>query len=154
MTDIKVLVVADGIFSFGPQIVAAPPMGSPDERDVHFTISQFISILRNSQSPTISITTAHRRGDPNATITTAFNFHTTVPDLSIYDVIWLFGDEGTNNNIEMPGPPPGNLVFIGTHEVAAIAEFMNGGGNVEGGHRIHHRCDQEAYREREWPGRK
>jgi hypothetical protein len=130
MADINVLVVADGIFNFGPQIVAAPPMGNPDERDVYFTISQFISILSNSQSPTISVSTAHRRGDPNATITTAFNFHTTMPDLSIYDVIWLFGDEGTNNNIEMPGPPPGNLVFIGTDEIAAIAEFMNGGGGV------------------------
>ena len=99
MADINVLVVADGIFNFGPQIVAAPPMGNADERDVSFTISKFISILSNSQSPAISVTTAHRRIDSYATFQN-FNFHTTVPDLSIYDVIWLFGDES-------PLPAPG-----------------------------------------------
>lgn len=129
MADISVLVVAEGIFNFGPQIVAAPATGNQDERDLFFTISQFISILTNSQSPTISVTTANRRNDPHATFQN-FNFHTTVPDLSIYDVIWLFGDEGTNNNSEIPSPPPGSLTFIGTDEVAAIAEFMEAGGGV------------------------
>jgi hypothetical protein len=128
MADINLLVVADGIFSFGPQVRS---QGSPDERDVKFTVNTFLSMLEGSTSPSIAITTAHRSGDPDASITEAFNFQTTIPDLSVFDVIWLFGDEGTNYNIETQmGAPTGPLAFIGTGEIAAVADFMNGGGGV------------------------
>ena len=127
MADMNVLLVGDGIFDFGPQIVA---QGNPDLRDSNFTISKYVAILRASTSPTIAVTTAHRRGDPNATLTAPFNFKTSVPDLSAFDVIVMQGFEGTNYNIELGGPLPGNLNFIGPEEVAAVAEFMNGGGGV------------------------
>jgi len=127
MADINLLFVADGIFQFGPQIVT---QGSPDVRDDTFTVSKYLSILQGSTSPTIAVTTAHRNGDPNATITTPFNFATSVPDLSVYDVLVMVGYEGTNYNAEVGGPLPGNLVFIEPAEVSAISEFMNGGGGV------------------------
>ena len=128
MADINLLVVADGIFIFGPQVRT---QGTPDGRDLSFTVNTFLSILEGSTSPSIAITTAHRSGDPDASITEAFNFQTTIPDLSVFDVIWLFGDEGTNHNSETdPGGTAGPLAFIGAGEIAAVAEFMNGGGGV------------------------
>jgi hypothetical protein len=133
VADINVLIVADGIFSFGPQVLTP---GNPDERDVQFTISEFTSILRDSkrlsiQNPSISVTTAHRAGDLQATITTPFNFKTSVSDLTVFHVIWLFGDEGTNFNAETgTGAPTSNLAFIQADEVSVIADFMDGGGGV------------------------
>lgn len=127
MADINVLLVADGIFDFGPQVVV---QGSPDQRDQNFTLAKYVATLRASTSPTIAVATAHRSGDPNATLTEAFNFKTSVPDLSVFDVIVLHGYEGTNYNFELGGPLPGNLAFIGPDEIAAVAEFMNGGGGV------------------------
>jgi len=126
MAEVNVLIVVDGIFGLGPQIVDPD---SPDA-DENFTISKYVSILRSSTSPTITVSTAHRNGDPNATITAAFNFATTVADLSVYDVIVMFGYEGTNYNGEVGGTLPGNLVFIGQDEIQAITEFMEGGGGV------------------------
>jgi hypothetical protein len=122
MSKIDLLVVVDGIFSFAEN----------DPSDTFFTITTFLSTLENSQSPTISVDTAHRRTDPlpsNVKFQN-FNFATSIPDLSVYDEIWMFGYEGTNNNPENPGPPPGNLAFISDDEIAAIARFMNGGGGI------------------------
>ncbi len=127
MADISVLIVVDGIFQLGPQVVSAGP---PDLRDETFTISKYVSLLLGSTSPTISVDTAHRSGDPNATITQPFNFATSVPDLSVYDVIVMFGYAGTNYDAENGGPLPGDLVFIGPDEITAMANFMDGGGGV------------------------
>jgi hypothetical protein len=126
VSNINVLIVADGIFSFGPQITDINNTLADD----YFTITKFISILQGSKSPTITVTTAHREGDSNATITAPFDFSTSVPDLSVYDIIWMFGFDGTNYNLEVGGPLPGALVFISNAEISAIAEYMEGGGGV------------------------
>jgi hypothetical protein len=115
MPVINVLVVADGIFSFA----------ASDPLDNTFTIATFLNTLGNSRTPSISVDTAHRRGDSNATIKQPFNFATSIPDLSVYHVIWLLGYEGTNY-----GEQSGSLVFITDDEVAAIARFMTSGGGV------------------------
>ena len=69
----------------------------------------------------IHVETAHRRGDPFATFTAPFNFVTSVPDLRVYDEIWLIADEG-------PGADPGTP--IGADESAKIFQFMDAGGGV------------------------
>jgi hypothetical protein len=131
MAGLNVLVVADGIFSFGPQATALPVPGEPDERDVNFTITKFLTILRQSVKPELAITTAHRAGDPNAALTAPFNFAHSVPDLSAFDVIWLFGHAGTNFNSETgEGAPQERLEFIDPDEILVMAEYMNGGGGV------------------------
>jgi len=106
----------------------------PDLRDHNFTVTKFVSVLRAQEDdPTIVVTTAHRDGDPMATITEPFNFVTSVPNLGAFDVLWLFGHAGTNANIENGTgfPAEGSrLAFIGRGEILAIAEFMNNGGGV------------------------
>jgi hypothetical protein len=113
---IKVLVVGDGPFpdlgmNFAP---------SQDLTDDTFTVSEFVWLLENSQTASISVDTAHRRNDPSATFPN-FNFATSV-DLLQYDVLWLFGYEGWNG--EYYG------TAVADAEVIAIANFMNAGRGV------------------------
>ncbi len=133
MADIKILIVVDGIFRTGPQ----------DQQDDTFTIDKLISILRTSSSPSISVDTANRNDDvtnnhpgipgpnppsfpdPWATIPGNFNFATSIPNLSIYNEIWMLPYSGSN-----PVSNPPTLKFIGDDEIAAIARFMDRGGGV------------------------
>lgn len=97
----------DGGFTWG---------ASPD--DQLFTLHGLVSTLQEQNL--ISVDTAHRSGDPNATFTVPFNFSTTVTDLTAYDELWLFGYAGTNGG----GPS------ISDDEVRAIAAFMESGCGV------------------------
>lgn len=123
MAAINVLVVGDGPYS----VQTPHPMNginflpSQDLTDNTFTISEFIYLLRNNPVPSISVDTAHRRIDPNATFQ---NFIFTSAALAPYDVLWLFGYEGWNYGTV----PYGSA--IGPDEVAAIANFMKSGGGV------------------------
>jgi hypothetical protein len=120
MFPIRILVVADsapdparnGGFVWGDS-----------QQDTYFTLHLLVETLRSSNQY-ISADTAHRSGDPDATIKTPFNFSTTVPNLSAYDEIWLFGYAGSNSG------GSGSLNFISEDELAAIATFMDNGGGI------------------------
>jgi hypothetical protein len=130
VADISVLVVADGTYlNQNPPRDGISFAPSQDLTDDTFTVSEFIYLLSTSQTPSISVDTAHRRQDrnPNTNPPTIyptfenFNFATTT-DLAKYDVIWIFGYEGWN------GAYYGSA--IGPAEVTAISNFMNAGGGV------------------------
>ena len=132
MSDIKVLIVVDGIFN-----LSTPPAGTAvtttyplkpsnpkDSPDSWFTLSFLISALRNNPSPTFFVDTASRgfsvdggfpqqndTPDPNATLKgpdpsnpTPFRFDDPSVNLLDYDVIWLFGDLGYDDGGPV-GPP-------------------------------------------------
>ncbi|KAI9653040.1 MAG: hypothetical protein M1831_006247 [Alyxoria varia] len=109
--------VVDGWFSLGPQ----------DRNDRSFSISHLISTFKSNNEPRIHVDTAHRDGSTEATIWGKFNFALSVPDLTVYDEIWLFGYNGANqadpNNQNNKGP-------INDHELLAISRFMQQGGGV------------------------
>jgi hypothetical protein len=126
MAAIKVLMVGDGPFmdqnppALGIRFLKdASGNYVQDTTDGTFTVSELIYLLTTS-TPSISVDTAHRRDDPNATFPN-FNF-ATATDLSNYDVLWIIGYEGYNYR------------YYGTAvseaELEAIAEFMDGGGGV------------------------
>src|SRR5271154_2597441 len=108
MPPIKILIVADGIFRFMQE----------DPTDFFFTVHFLVHFLQSQTKPLILVDTAHREGDPDATITTPFNFATTLPDLAAYDEIWMLGYDGSNFG------GSGRLAFISDDEIAAIATFM------------------------------
>src|SRR3984885_12800864 len=88
MADIKVLVVADGLVPQVPPTV--PKLGfsfqaTQDLTDNTFTVSEFIYLLTSSETPSISVDTAHRGNDPSAKFQN-FNFSTSV-DLTQYNVL-------------------------------------------------------------------
>ena len=117
MSSIRMLLVVDGYFSLGPQ----------DRNDRSFSVSHLITILRATNAPQISLDTAHRDSDQDATYKDRFNFAKSVPDLNIYDEIWMLGYNGWN------GMDPLNKDFkpyITEEELLAIAEFMQDGGGV------------------------
>jgi hypothetical protein len=135
MADIKVLMVTDGNrFNFGP------PQGNVAD-DNYFGLSELVSALRGSTTPTIEVDTAHRRGhqfagqDPDTSLglTYAGDFtfvassapNTVTTDLSQYDVLWMIGDEGYNGGTLAP-----LNVDITDPEKIAIATFMQNGGGV------------------------
>ncbi|HXC44053.1 MAG TPA: hypothetical protein VNY51_11105 [Candidatus Dormibacteraeota bacterium] len=162
MADINVLIVVDGIFSLTttyPINPTAPPFGPESNPnfgpDAWFTLSHLINTLRSSTSPTFNIDTASRgfnaagtfaagitnsTPDPYATIKgpnpstpTPFHFDDPGLDLTIYDEIWLFSDEGYDGPNNPVGPPlggtgePGGLT---DNELTAITNFMEQGGGV------------------------
>jgi hypothetical protein len=119
MSTIHVLIVADGDrFTFDP--------ASTTQEGV-FSIQFFINALKGSTDPIFSIAMAHRRGATNGEkhVTITGNFTFTSIDLSVYDVIWLFGDEGYNDGTLEPNSSP-----ITDDEKIAIANFMQGGGGI------------------------
>ena len=118
MSQIKVLVVADGLYSSPTQDGISFADGQ-DPTDDTFTVSEFLYLLQNSTAADISVDTAHRRSSAGATFQN-FNFATT--DLSQYDVIWIFGYEGFNAGY--------TGTAIGEDEILAITQFMNAGGGV------------------------
>jgi hypothetical protein len=123
MAAINVLVVGDGPFmNQNPPSEGINFLTSQDLTDNTFTVAEFLHLLRNNTVRGISVDTAHRRNDPNATFPN-FDFVTSV-NLSKYDVLWLFGYEGWNYGLN----PYGST--IGSGELAAIATFMDGGGGV------------------------
>ena len=108
MADINILIVVDGIFTFGPQVTAPPQMGQPDQRDVNFSITQLMNIFDGSASPSIAYKKAHRQTDPSGAPFVDFNdfdFATSV-DLTQFDEIWMLGHDGTNIDVEDPPPNP------------------------------------------------
>ncbi len=137
MAAIKVLVVADGPFPNTPSSNSPIPYDgisfapSQNPLDTTFTISEFLWLIQNNNSISISVDTAHRRNDTNAKFPN-FNFQTTISDLSQYDVIWLFGYEGYNDGQTPNQYPAGQESAITGPEVQAIQQFMdgNGGGGV------------------------
>jgi hypothetical protein len=116
---INVLVVGDGLY-LDPTNDGINFTPGQDATDNTFTVSEFLWLLRNNPVTTISVDTAHRRADPNATFQN-FNFTTSV-NLSQYDVIWLFGYEGWNGGYDGTA--------ITDAELLAITQFMNAGGGV------------------------
>lgn len=154
MSDINVLIVVDGIFNLTTTypIATSDPTFGPD---AWFTVSHLINTLRTSTSPTFNVDTASRgyntagsfaagivntTPDPNATIKgpnpsspTPFHFDDPGLDLTIYDEIWIFSDEGYDGQDTPVGPPlggtgePGGLT---DSELAAITNFMQQGGGV------------------------
>lgn len=76
----RVLIVADGGLGFNPA----------DD----FGLTEFISVIQASGH---TISTAHRTGDPFATIPGNFNFNTAAIAVTTanYDQIWMFGISGT-----------------------------------------------------------
>ncbi|KAN0098276.1 hypothetical protein V8E51_013939 [Hyaloscypha variabilis] len=155
MSDIRVLIVVDGIFSVTttyPIDPTQPPFGPESDPtfgpDAWFTVSHLINTLRNSASPTFTVDTASRGfnaaqnfpnlvntvADPSATIGGPGPFHFDDPsiDLTFYDEIWLFGFEGYDHgSVVGPAEPktgePGGLT---ESELAAITSFMEGGGGL------------------------
>lgn len=124
MPPIRILLVADsapnpvvnGGFTFGDS-----------QQDTYFTLNLLVDTLRQGRADSyqyISVDTAHRSGDPDATIKVPFNFKTTLPDLGAYDEIWLIGYDGSNSG------GSGNLNFISEDEIVALATFMDNGGGV------------------------
>ncbi len=126
MAATKVLLVGDGPFmdtdppQFGINFLK-DSLGNyvQDTSDNTFTVSELIYLLTTS-TPSISVDTAHRRNDPNATFPN-FNFATTT-ELFNYDVLWIIGYEGYNSRYY--GSP------IADDELQAIAQFMESGGGV------------------------
>lgn len=138
MSDIKILIVVDGIFSLTttyPIDPTVPPFGPEADPtygpDAWFTISHLIKTLQNWQSPTFTVDTASRgfnaagtfdnstitnsTADPDATIKgpdpsnpTPFHFDDPGLDLTYYDEIWLFGFEGYDGFPFAIGPQSGN----------------------------------------------
>lgn len=101
---------------------------SPD--DSLFTLHTLLGTLQ--EQPYISVDTAHRSGDKSATVPdpfpfstppVPFNFRRTIPDLTAYDEIWLFGYDGSNGDTS-PG------LGLADDELLAINRFMNSGGGL------------------------
>jgi len=117
MLRMRLLLVVDGYFSLGPQ----------DRNDRRFSISHLIKGLKGSTDPIIQLDTAHSDGDLDATIWGKFDFATSVPDLGVYDEIWMFGYNGPNKadprNSELRPP-------IREDELLVLARFMEDGGGV------------------------
>jgi hypothetical protein len=153
MSDIKVLIVVDGIFSLtttypiDPSVSPFGPESNPKYGpDAWFTLSHLISTLRNSPSPTFTVDTASRGfnaagnfpasitnsvPDPDATIPGPFHFDDPSVNLLDYDEIWLFSDEGYDGGQVGPIDPttgePGGLT---ASELTAITKFMEAGGGL------------------------
>ena len=135
---------------FGPE--ADPTYGA----DAWFTLSHLINTLRNSPSPTFTVDTASRGfnaagnfpnqyttpmyinaivnnvADPDATISGPFHFDDPSINLSAYDEIWMFSDEGYDGTPLGPQGPPGPVEPGGLtqSELTAITNFMQQGGGV------------------------
>lgn len=79
-----------------------------------FGLSEFVTIVKNAGH---AVATAHRNGDPNATIAGNFNFATaaTAVTTANYDQIWLFGF---------------NTTPLSTDEQTTVAQFMQSGGGM------------------------
>ncbi len=154
MAAIRVLIVVDGIFSLTttyPIDPTVPPFGPEANTnygpDAWFTLSHLIGTLRSSPSPTFTVDTASRGfnaagsfpgeitntvADPSATIAGPFHFDDPTVNLSDYDEIWLFGDEGYDGSpvgpaVSAPNGEPGGLT---DGELAAITSFMEAGGGL------------------------
>ena len=141
MATIRVLMVVDGIFNLSMNYPVAFTNQSYGP-DAWFTISHLVKTLRASASPTFLVDTASRGfnaagneannalvnsvPDPNATIQGAFRFDNPNINLANYDELWLFGFEGIDFGPFDLGP----LTFIADTELAAITQFMEGGGGV------------------------
>lgn len=159
MSDIRVLIVVDGIFSLTttyPIDPTVPPFGPEADPtfgpDAWFTLSHLIKTLRNSTSPTFTVDTASRgfnaagtfpdnitntTPDPYATIKgpdpnnpTAFHFDDPGLDLTVYDEIWLFGDEGYDGGPVGPMSGTAEPGRLSDSELAKITAFMNAGGGM------------------------
>ena len=121
---IQVLIVADGLVSFGKNAANAV--------DNAFEMTELLATLAQSTFPFITVTKAHRAAaDPATGVPDAVNFNfVTTPNtdpkfkLSNFDEIWLLGDSGPSQSSGIYSPP------IGPLEIAAITAFMDGGGGV------------------------
>jgi len=160
MSDIRVLIVVDGIFSLTttyPIDPTVPPFGPESDPtygpDAWFTLSHLINTLRNSPSPTFTVDTASRGFnaagnfpnpadsfannmtntvlDPDATIAKPFHFDDPSINLAVYDEIWLFGEEGYDGfAVGPPDPATGEYGGLTQSELAAITNFMQDGGGL------------------------
>jgi hypothetical protein len=93
----KVLMVTDGLLGFGGN---------------DFGLSEFVGIVQGAGH---TVTTAHRTGDPNATISDPFVFDGAIAN---YDQLWLFGFDNINTNP------------LSAAEQKKIESFMQSGGGV------------------------
>jgi hypothetical protein len=115
MIPLRILIVVDS----NPIVHGFTWGDSPD--DSLFTLHTLLGTLQ--EQPYISVDTAHRSGNENATVPVPFNFQTTIPDLTAYDEIWLFGYDGSNVTTS-PG------LGLADQELLAINSFMNSGGGL------------------------
>jgi hypothetical protein len=117
MPMLRLLLVTDGTrFHFGPRVF--------QQGQENFSLTVLVDAFRSSSDPVILVDTAHRRHDPNATFS-SFNFATSIPSLNAYDVIWMLGDEGSNE-----GFVASTDQVLTDDENLAITLFMEAGGGV------------------------
>lgn len=109
---INVLIVIDGEFQYQTNTVA------PD-----FTFNTLVSTL---QGAGFLVKKANREADPDADHQN-FVFNDPSIDLLDFDVIWMIGDGGYNDD---PLVPEGSKGPISVPELNAIATFMEQGGGV------------------------
>lgn len=95
----KILMVTDDSLNFGPG---------------GFGLSEFVSIIQGAGH---TVSSAHRNGDPDATLPGAFKFDTASPAVTTanYDQLWLFGF---------------TTLALSAPEQTVIAQFMQSGGGV------------------------
>lgn len=102
----RILVVTDGIVSFGPE-------HDPNNlQESYFGMSHLMSVLSGQGE----VTRAHRQIDPLHAAGVIENFRFDAHDLTAYDQIWLMGYNSY---------PP-----LSAAEQEKLARFMNGGGGV------------------------
>ena len=102
----RILVVTDGIVSFGPE------HDPNDLQESYFGMSHLMSVLSGQGE----VTRAHRQTDPLHAAGVIENFRFDTHDLTAYDQIWLMGYNSY---------PP-----LSAAEQEKLARFMNGGGGV------------------------
>jgi hypothetical protein len=110
----RVLIVIDGAFRFGVATGIDPD----------FTFTELVNALTAAGH---QVTKAHRSNDGSPGVLQSFNFATTFPNLLDFDVIWLIGHAGRN---EDPGSTSPSGAGIDEPQIAAIARFMAAGGGV------------------------
>jgi len=106
----KVLIVADGFYRFEN----APSAGF-----------SFVELVRVLESAGMIITKAHRDSDSTPGVIQSFRFDAPT-DLSVFDVIWMFGAHGKVN----ASAPDSGSRNLDPDEILAIETYMNNGGGI------------------------
>src|SRR4051812_17437176 len=97
--------------------------GPVDPSDGHFSFTYFLSAL--AAEPSFHVTKAHRAVDPGPADPSVLNNFSFATDLSVYDVILLFGF-ASDSDVHGSGQPE----RLSDAELFAITTFMNNGGGV------------------------
>lgn len=129
----RILIVTDGA-------IAVTPFPDPPEISYEFGISGVIAMLKAYSTPTVAfeVTVATRNGAANQPRTgydlSGFRFDAAA--LSTWDQIWLFGYNPGNLKPNSVDPADDALIVdpaanaLSEEEIAALADWMEAGGNV------------------------